>query len=353
VRHLLRRILLGIAVLLVVVFMVLSLTMELRKGSTIAVSLGQVSPWWFLLVALGSAGVVIMTTSTTAAPLPALSFAAAFICQHTSQAVGNLVPGPSAMAVRYALVRSYGVGAEDFARATITVSMLSSLMITAMPLLGIVLLTLSQQSDSAASSLLPLAIGATLLSVVSVGGAIAVLRSSDFTVWLAHRYGRVANRVRHRLHRHRRDVSLTERAALQGRTRLIAGLRASGTRVLAFVAGLYWVNGLLLVVCLWAAGVPTADLGLVGGLAVYTLGRLSTLVQVTPGGVGVVEVAYTAAYTAFLGPQYQSQVLSGVILYRLGTYLLPILIGAVTGAYWGLTRRRREGRPAVVQEGSQ
>ena len=256
------------------------------------------------------------------------------------------------MAVRYALVRSYGVGAEDFARATITVSMLSSLMITAMPLLGIVALTLSQQSDSDATSLLPLAIGATLLSLVSVGGAVAVLRSPGFTVWLGRRYGRVANWLRHRLHRRRRDLTITEHAALQGRARLIAGLRASGTRVLAFVAALYWANGLLLVVCIWAAGVPTAELGLVSGLAVYTVGRLSTLVQVTPGGIGVVEVAYTAAYTAFLGSQYQPQVLSGVILYRLGTYLLPIFVGAVTGAYWGLTRRRRDRHHVGVQEAS-
>lgn len=352
VRHLLRRVLLGIGALLVVVFMALSLTAELRKGSSIAESLGQVSPWWFLLVAIGSVGVMIMTTTTTAAPLPALSFSAAFICQHSSQAVGNLIPGPSAMAVRYAMVRSYGVGAEDFARATITVSMLSSLMITSMPLLGMLALTLGHKGDTDTSSLLPLAIGATVLSLVSLGGALAVLRSSRFTTWLAVRYGRAANWVRHRLRRPQRALEATERAALTGRARLIAGLRASGARVLVFVAALYWANGLLLVVAIWAAGVPTAELGLAGGLAVYTVGRLSTLVQVTPGGVGVVEVAYTAAYTAFLGPQYQAQVLSGVILYRLGTYLLPIVVGAVTGAYWGLTRHRRDRRHPGIQEAS-
>ena len=43
-------------------------------------------------------------------------------------------------------------------------------------------------------------------------------------------------------------------SAIQGRLRLIAGLRDSGWRVLGFVAALYWANGLLLVICLWAAG---------------------------------------------------------------------------------------------------
>ena len=64
---------------------------------------------------------------------------------------------------------------------------------------------------------------------------------------------------------------------------------------MGFVLLLYWANGLLVVLCLWATGVPYSRLGIIAGLAVYTIGRLSTLVQVTPGGVGVVEFAYTAA----------------------------------------------------------
>ena len=347
-----RRILLGLCAVFVIALLGFALVLELRKSSDVAKSLGEISPWWLAAVALGSVALVVMTTATTAAPLPELSFTDALVAQHASQATGNLIPGPSAMAVRYAILRSYGVGAEDFARATVTVAMLSTLMLTTMPLVGILALTLAHQDSSDVSSLLPVAIIAALLSVASIAGVVAMLWSPRFTAAAGRVWTRMLNWFRRRFHRKQGSVEAGGESAIQGRLRLIAGLRDSGWRVLGFVAALYWANGLLLVICLWAAGVPTAALGLIVGLAVYTLGRLSTLVQVTPGGIGVVEVAYTAAFTAYLGGRYQAQVLSGVILYRAGTYLLPILVGAVCGAYWWLTRHRRERESGTIGDGA-
>lgn len=112
-----RRILLGLCAVLVIALLGFALVLELRKSSDVAKSLGEVSPWWLIVVSLGSLALVVMTTATTAAPLPELSFTDALVAQHASQATGNLIPGPSAMAVRFAILRSYGVGAEDFARA--------------------------------------------------------------------------------------------------------------------------------------------------------------------------------------------------------------------------------------------
>lgn len=348
VHRLRRRLLLGLTAVIVIIVVGAALTTELRKSGEVAKSLGQISPWWFVLVALGSIGLLVMTTATTAAPLPELRFMDALIAQHASQATGNLIPGPSAMAVRYAILRSYGVAAEDFARATVTVSMLSTLMLTTMPLLGILALTLEHQDSSDVSSLLPVAVIAAVLSVVTLVATVALLSSKAITAAAGRGWTRTLNWFRRRFHRKTGSVDAGGDSAVRGRERLIAGLRASGWRVLGFVAALYWANGLLLVICLWAAGVPTERLGLIAGLAVYTLGRLSTLVQITPGGIGVVEVAYTAAFTSYLGGQYQAQVLSGVILYRAGTYLLPTIVGALCGGYWWLTRSRRAARGAGV-----
>jgi uncharacterized protein (TIRG00374 family) len=76
------------------------------------------------------------------------------------------------------------------------------------------------------------------------------------------------------------------------------------------------------------------------GLAAYSIGRLSTVIQVTPGGVGVVEVAYTAVFVLVVGETYHDEVVTGVLIYRLLTYLLPILVGAVCYVIWRIMRRR-------------
>ena len=98
--------------------------------------------------------------------------------------------------------------------------------------------------------------------------------------------------------------------------------------------GNYWLNGLLLTMSLWLVGISRSELPLVLGLALYSVGRLSTVVQVTPGGVGVVEVAYTAVYVAALGDDFHSEVVTGVLVYRALTYLLPILVGGFCYVIW-------------------
>ena len=37
------------------------------------------------------------------------------------------------------------------------------------------------------------------------------------------------------------------------------------------------------------------------GMLLYTVGRIFTVVSITPGGVGVVEIAYSAVYLSALG----------------------------------------------------
>jgi uncharacterized membrane protein YbhN (UPF0104 family) len=283
---------------------------------------------------------MIVTTANTAAPLPSLAFTPAFIAQHASQAVGSLVPGPSAMAARFGVLRSYGVDAEDFGRATVTVSMVTVMATTSMPLVGMALLWLSGSDDPQERTLVPVAVGATAVALGMAVAAAALLSSRRAAVYAARLAEAVVARTQRVLRRTPESPADLTAAALRLRTRLLDGLRASGGRVVGWTLAVYWANGILMVASLWAAGVSIHDLGPIAGLGVYTIGRLSTLVQVTPGGIGVVEVAYTAAFSAFLGPGSQGQVFTGVLLYRLGTYLLPLVVGAACGALWALTARR-------------
>lgn len=348
-KHVVRQVLLGLSVLALVGYLLYSAVEEVRKGSSSADALKSLSPWWLVGILAGSIVVMLITTGTTAAPLPRISFQAAFLSQHASQAVGNLVPGPSAMAVRFSMLRSYGVSGDEFARATITVSLVTVIATSAMPLLGLVALALLGDEDSGASSMLPVAIGATVFAVIVTVLTAAMLRSERVTVSLANALHAAEAWLRRLLRRRpHRDPGVS--GALAEREHLLQGLRESGKRVVGFVLLLYWANGLLVVLCLWATGVPYSRLGIIAGLAVYTIGRLSTLVQVTPGGVGVVEFAYTAAYTAYLGQEWQSKVFAGILLYRLGTYALPTVVGMVAGGIWALTARRDYREERLLHE---
>lgn len=338
--HIVRRVAEGAALLLTVALVTFFGERLLQHGPEVRSALQSVSWAWGITLVLGSVAVMILTTANTAAPLPRLGFMPAFIAQHASQAVGNVIPGPSAMAARFATLRSYGVDAEDFGRATVTVSMVTVVATTSMPLVGMALLWLAGSDDPQERTLVPVAIGATILSLTVVAGVTLLLSSRRAAVAGGRAAEAVVGTFRRLLRRPPVPDGDMTAATLRMRTRVLDGLKGSGTRVVVWTLAVYWANGALMVTALWAAGIPFSKLGPLAGLGVYTIGRLSTLVQVTPGGIGVVEVAYTAAYTAFLGPGSQAQVFTGVLLYRLGTYLLPLIVGAACGAFWALTARR-------------
>lgn len=346
-RHLGRKLLLGLLGVVTIAILAASLVIDVRKGAEMEAALEQLTWAWVAALLAGSVVVMLLTTGTTSAPLPQLSFRAAFLSQHASQAVGNLVPGPAAMATRFAMLRTYGVGADEFTRATVTVALVTTVLTASMPMVGMVMLALIGKQDSQTGALLPAAITATVLALLVAAAVVVPLASERATRACARSINSVRASARRLLRRPAQPDPGIE-GALALRERMLTGLRESGRRVVVMVLLLYWANGVLLVLCLWAVGIPRAELGMIAGLAVYTIGRLSTLVQITPGGIGVVEVAYTAAYSAYLGPDQQGRILTAVLLYRIGTYALPILVGLVSAGVWAVTARRRFRRSGAT-----
>ena len=76
------------------------------------------------------------------------------------------------------------------------------------------------------------------------------------------------------------------------------------------------------------------------GLFLYSIGRLLTIVPITPGAVGVAEVVYTAVFVAVLGEPSQDTVLAGVLVYRALTWGLPLVTGAISYLVWRIMRHR-------------
>ena len=75
----------------------------------------------------------------------------------------------------------------------------------------------------------------------------------------------------------------------------------------------------------------------------FAFARLLTAIPLTPGGVGVVELALIAGLSR--GSADDAQVVAGVLMFRLLTYVIPIVIGACTYVIWRRKRSWRDSTP--------
>jgi uncharacterized protein (TIRG00374 family) len=88
----------------------------------------------------------------------------------------------------------------------------------------------------------------------------------------------------------------------------------------------------VLIVALRTVGVPSNDVAFVEAFAAWALTRLLTAIPITPGGLGVIELGLTGALVGAGGDN--DRVVAAVLLYRLLTWLPPILLGAPAALLW-------------------
>jgi uncharacterized protein (TIRG00374 family) len=104
----------------------------------------------------------------------------------------------------------------------------------------------------------------------------------------------------------------------------------------------------VLLIALRACGVTAQQVGWAEVLAVFAFARLVTAIPLTPGGVGVVELALIAGLTRAGGDD--AAVVAAVLVFRVLTYLLPIVVGAGTYVYWRRKRSWRDSAPPLGDE---
>jgi uncharacterized protein (TIRG00374 family) len=97
----------------------------------------------------------------------------------------------------------------------------------------------------------------------------------------------------------------------------------------------------LLLACIRLVDGAGGDVNWLRVLAVFSITRLVTLVQITPGAIGVAELSYVAGLTA-VGMAAPSAG-AAVLVFRFLTWFLPIPCGAVALVLW---RRWAGVRPA-------
>ncbi|MBV9293472.1 MAG: UPF0104 family protein [Frankiales bacterium] len=271
------------------------------------------------LIAVWAAG-LWMHTYVLRSALPGLSRRRAFALNLGGSSVSNVLPfgGAAGIGLNYAMLRSWGYSRVQITAFTTISNLVVVLVKVAIAALGIFALV----------SMPPLAINLAhpgKKTALAMGVAVGIIVVATVVVVRWWRGSLRAQLV----------------AALKlVREQCAQVLRQGWAAFLIGGIGYPVLQMALLWFCLAALGVEVSPTAV---LAVFAVERLLTLVPFTPGGVGLVETAATAVLAGFGADPAAAA--SGVILFRVFSYLIEIPLGAIVAVAWFARGRT----PALAQ----
>ncbi|MEP6854853.1 MAG: lysylphosphatidylglycerol synthase transmembrane domain-containing protein [Pedococcus sp.] len=282
-----------------------------------------------LLTVVWLAGLWAHTPALTAA-LPGLSHRRALLLNLTGSFVSNLLPlgGAAGTVANWRMARSWGFASPAFARWALVTNLFDTALKLALP--GIALLWLAVAGVEAGGAVGAAAYaGLGLLTGVVV--ALWMLARDDRAVTAL---GRLADRACTRVRVLRPPVEgYAARAAMFRRDS--AALIASGWWRMAFGKIAYAVlQAALLWLSLRVLGERVSPAVV---LAAFAVERILSMVVITPGATGVVEVGMTGVLVALgVDPTMSA---AGMLLYRAFTFGMEIPVGGLSMLAWSLSRR--------------
>ena len=298
-------------------------------------SLTRLSGSELLLVAAVALFNLLTYWLQSVAAMPGLTLVQAAVVTQTTTTVANTMPGGGAIAVGvgFAMFRSWGFTDSEVALYTLVTGVWNVFAKLGMPVVALALLAVGGRATGALVTASLVGVGTLLVAIVLFALS---LRSERYARAIGDRLGTVVSAL---LRPFRRGpVRGWDRAAVDFRRQTIELLRRrwlalTGATLLSHVT-LY----LVLLVCLRVLGVPESDVSWIEALGVFAFGRLVTALPVTPGGLGVVELAYVGGLVVAGGDR--ADVVAAVLLFRAVTYALQIPLGAIAYPLAGHVGRR-------------
>lgn len=267
------------------------------------------------------------------AALPGLRFRQAFVLTQASTASTYVAPGGPAvgMALSFAMLRGWAFQSSAIGLALALVGAWNQLAALGFPAVALALLTVAGGED-------PLLQTAALAGLAGFVAVVVAFAAGLGSARLARSVGDLAARLVSRGRRafRRGPVTWDGESFVDFRARAIGLLRRRWHWLtLATLAGHLTVY-VMLVVSLRVLAVPTAEVTLTEAFAAWSLVRLLGSLPITPGGLGVVELALTSALVGFGGDD--AGVVAAVLVYRFLTVVPTLVLGLLAGATW---RRHR------------
>ena len=279
------------------------------------------------------------------AALPGLGIGKAAVLTQTTTSVANTLPAGGAIAVglTYSILDSWGFSGTSVALYVGVTGVWNIFTKLALPILALVFVALSGHLTT--TYIVASILGVIVLSV-GIGLFALVFRSEEFAIKIGNWLGRVASWFL-RLLRKPLVTTWGEGAARFRRDTIVLvehrWLRLSLATVLSHVA-LF----LVLLLSLRHLGVSEQEVSTAEAFAVFAFSRLLSVIQITPGGVGVIDLGYIGGLTAF-GGQEKAAIVAAVLLFRALTYAVQIPIGGLTYIIWRVKSDWRRPADAAAQ----
>ena len=262
--------------------------------------------------------------------LPSLRFLEAGVAQTAGTAVTNSVPGGGALALalNYTMYMSWGFLPSAVTAALLTGGVWDNLVKMAVPVIAVTLITLS--GEATAWMWIAAAAG-----IVALTGTLVLLALVLRWEKAAHTVGRFLNRIVNRVlgwvHRppvDMEDITVRFRHTIV----LLVGDRWLRLTVATLVNHLSMF--LLLLASVRAVGISSEQLSWTWVLLSFSLGRLLSGLQITPGGLGIVEVGYLGLLSLGASEVEQGLIAAAVLLFRGLTFFPPIPVGMAGWIFW-------------------
>lgn len=283
--------------------------------SLVLIGLWNLVTYWFVIVAA----------------LPGLRLREAAVVNQASTAVSNTLPAGGALGVgiTLAMLTSWGFTIAAITRSAVVTGIWNNFVKLGMPVLALALLAVEGGITPARLTAAAIGIAVLIAAVVVLW---MVLKSDRLARAIGRFVGKIVDWFRGRL----RKEPLGDWDGRAAKFRLdTVGLLEHRWLPLTLATLLSHISlYLVLLVALRHVGVSQEELSWIAVLAAYSFVRLISMVPITPGGVGVVELGYAATLTIGLDDMARARVVAAILVFRAITYLLPIPLGIASYVIW-------------------
>lgn len=319
---------LSLAVLALVVFGILPQFEDFREALDAARSLPAI---WIAALAIATCVSIVVYALQWRAPLPELSFRAAFTTANTSFMISNGIPGGGALVLptQYAMLSDEGIDGARATAATGVTAVWNVLATLLVPFVAVCFLV----TNGDTTPTWWLTIGGGIAGFTIVGLLLrALVRSGEVARRVGDRAERVANRL---LRMIKRDRPMGWGDALVSFRESTHELLSTRWAQISFAhVGVQLSQFAVLAVALAAVQRDaTTTTSLATALFAFGVSRLGTFIPISPSGLGTVDGVLTALLVS-AGNATTADALAAVLIWRALTFLPGMALGSASFVAW-------------------
>jgi uncharacterized protein (TIRG00374 family) len=289
----------------------------------------RLDTWSWVAIAVAAVVNQISGVWPYQAALPGLRFGRGLVQVETATAIANAVPAGGAVAIgmSYTMFSSFGFTDVAISACVITTGIWNIGAKLALPVVAIALLAVTGRVTAQVGEAALTGVAAIFVAGIALW---LVLRSKSS----AHVLGRLADRAVNRvLHFFKRPpADRVERSLINFGVQTVHIVRRRAWLLTGASLANQAAGFVLVLIIVRAIGITTAQVSVDAVFTSFALARLAGAIPITPGGLGTSDAAFITTMVTFGASS--SHALTADLVWRLTTYLLPMLGGIVTYLIW-------------------